>query len=111
MRNGSSMEFAALYRSLTDLKSSDWRLAWTLSASGLDSAVCVVIKVYRYGCHAALYLHPYLISWTESKQTGHPSAFSSGDVLVAASAVDLAATGVVLVATEEDAAELEGNNP
>ena len=38
MRNGSSMEFAALYRSLTDLKNSDWRLAWTLSASGLDSA-------------------------------------------------------------------------
>ena len=23
---------------LTDLKNSDWRLAWTLSASGLDSA-------------------------------------------------------------------------
>ena len=51
---------------------------------------------------------PYLISWTESRQIGHPSAFSLGDVLVAASAVDLATTGVVLVATEEEAAEVEG---
>ena len=45
MKNGSSMEFAALYHSLTDLKNSDWRLAWTLSASGLDSAVWAEVEV------------------------------------------------------------------
>ena len=31
--------------SLTDLKNSDWRLAWTLSASGLDSAVWAEAEV------------------------------------------------------------------
>ena len=31
--------------SLTDLKNSDWRLAWTLSASGLDSAVWAEVEV------------------------------------------------------------------
>ena len=32
-------------QSLTDLKNSDWRLAWTLSASGLDSAVWAEAEV------------------------------------------------------------------
>ena len=31
--------------SLTDLKNSDWRLAWTLSASGLESAVWAEAEV------------------------------------------------------------------